>query len=98
MSQEMCLSLELLAALIAGRQALSLHSDGNMVVQQQGAFARVRVDGFIIWGSVRSRAPVLLVGCLRGGFAPTPFSHEALKSPRRISLEAMWRLTDADYP
>jgi hypothetical protein len=34
-SQQMGLALEFLAALIAGRQALSLHSDGTIVVDGQ---------------------------------------------------------------
>jgi hypothetical protein len=46
--QQMGLALELLATLIAGRQALSLHLDGTIVVERQAG----RCDrGRFIWGA-----------------------------------------------
>jgi hypothetical protein len=46
--QQMGLALELLATLIAGRQALSLHLDGTIVVERQ---AGVATEGRFIWGA-----------------------------------------------
>lgn len=46
--QQMGLALELLATLIAGRQALSLHLDGTIVVERQAGCCD---RGRFIWGA-----------------------------------------------
>jgi len=51
----MGLALEFLAALIAGRQALSLHSDGTIVVDGQ---ERVGESSEFIWGPCFPATPV----------------------------------------
>lgn len=48
MPQEMGLALEFLATLIAGRQALSLHLDGTIVVERRAGAA---TEERFIWGA-----------------------------------------------
>ena len=50
MPQEMGLALELLAALIAGRQALSLHCDGTIVVGDAAGLRELML--ILMWGRV----------------------------------------------
>jgi hypothetical protein len=54
-SQQMGLALEFLAAFIAGRQALSLHSDGTIVVDGQ---ERGRVQSLFGVLASRQRQPI----------------------------------------
>jgi hypothetical protein len=65
--QQMGLALELLATLIAGRQALSLHLDGTIVVERQAGCCD---RGRFIWGA---SGPGLV--------APAPAPGHALARP-----------------